>query len=94
MNSITPREVEVITLICQGHQNKDVAQMLGMSIKTVEKHRQSVYYKWHVDCVPALIRVALREKVLDLGVFFESRVGENCVHTRPQHLPVESAAPA
>ena len=37
--SLTPREKEVLKLIAESYQNKEIAQILGISVKTVEKHR-------------------------------------------------------
>jgi DNA-binding NarL/FixJ family response regulator len=45
--ALTPRESEVLELIAQGYANKQVAATLGISIKTVEKHRQRVMEKLH-----------------------------------------------
>lgn len=42
---LTPRESEVLELIAKGYANKQVADKLGISIKTVEKHRQKVMEK-------------------------------------------------
>jgi DNA-binding NarL/FixJ family response regulator len=85
MKPLTAVETEVMFLLCLGHSNKEVAQMMGSSIKTVEKHRQSVYYKWHVDSITAMIRVALREKHMAVDFFLASVIGENCHHEVPQN---------
>jgi DNA-binding NarL/FixJ family response regulator len=45
--ALTDREAQVLELIAQGLANKQVAAELGISIKTVEKHRQSVMTKLH-----------------------------------------------
>jgi DNA-binding NarL/FixJ family response regulator len=42
---LTPRETEVLQLVADGQANKQVAATLGLSIKTVEKHRQRVMDK-------------------------------------------------
>jgi len=42
---LTPREVQVLQLIAEGIRNKAIGEKLGISIKTVEKHRQSVMNK-------------------------------------------------
>ena len=43
--ALTPREAEVLQLIAKGYANKQVADALGISIKTVEKHRQRLMEK-------------------------------------------------
>ena len=45
---LTDREVEVLRLIAQGHGNKQVAAMLGISPKTVGRHVEHVYAKANV----------------------------------------------
>jgi len=42
---LTPREREIIQLLAEGHRNKKIAQMLGISIKTVETHRTALMRK-------------------------------------------------
>lgn len=43
--SLSPREQEVLTLVCQGLSNKQIAQRLYLSVRTVENHLASVYNK-------------------------------------------------
>lgn len=73
-------------LLCHGHSNKECAELMGCNLKTIEKHRQTVYYKWNVCSITAMIRVALRGRHMSLDYFLESKVGEDCYHERPQHL--------
>jgi len=53
---LTPREWEVLHLISKGHPNKQVADLLKISIKTVEKHRQQVMDKLNIHEVAGLTR--------------------------------------
>lgn len=53
-STLTKRELEVTDLLCEGLVNKEVADRLNISIKTVEKHRQSVYRKLDVHHFVAL----------------------------------------
>jgi len=53
---LTPREREVLFLISKGHPNKQVADLLKISIKTVEKHRQQVMDKLNIHEVAGLTR--------------------------------------
>lgn len=59
VNSLTRREKEVMDLVVQGKQNKDVAIDLGISIKTVEVHRANVMAKMQVNSVAELVRMSL-----------------------------------
>ena len=75
-----------MTLVALGHANKSISNLLGVSKKTVEKHRQSVYYKWRVSSTVSLVRVGLRSGELNLKDFLHSDLGENSRHERPMHL--------
>lgn len=63
---LTPREREVLQLIAEGHTNQSVAHTLGISIKTVEKHRANVMSKMNVSDLPSLIRKALQHNLIFL----------------------------
>ena len=56
---LTDREVEVLQLIAEGNANKQTADKLGISIKTVEKHRQSAMNKLHIHDTAGLTRYAI-----------------------------------
>ncbi len=47
--NLTPREKQVLDLVISDHSNKQIAQTLGVSIKTVEFHRARVMEKMHAD---------------------------------------------
>jgi FixJ family two-component response regulator len=57
-NSLTPREKEVMEHIVQGLPNKSVAQLLGVSMRTVEAHRGRVMEKMEARSLPDLVRMA------------------------------------
>ena len=42
---ITPREFQILTLMSQGHLNKEIATRLNISIETVKKHLKNIYQK-------------------------------------------------
>jgi two-component system response regulator FixJ len=62
LESLTPREREVLDLMTQGKQNKAIAQDLGVSPRTVEIHRARVMEKMNAHSVAELVRM-----MLDLG---------------------------
>ncbi len=43
---LTGRETEVMKLICDGKTMKEVATVLGVSVKTIEKQSQAIHVKW------------------------------------------------
>ncbi|MFA5026877.1 MAG: response regulator transcription factor [Candidatus Methylomirabilota bacterium] len=57
---LSPREREVLQLVAEGNTSKEISVALGLSEKTVEKHRASVMAKLHIHDTPGLVRVALR----------------------------------
>ena len=61
---LTRREREVLQLVAEGLSNKDIADNLSISIKTVEKHRTSIMKKLDVHDLPGLIRTAIKHKLI------------------------------
>jgi DNA-binding NarL/FixJ family response regulator len=62
--AVTPREREIIQLVAEGRSSKEVAIVLGVSIKTVEAHRANVMRKLHLRSVSDLVRYAIRNKIV------------------------------
>lgn len=65
---LTTRESEVLQLIAEGHSNKQVAAELGISIKTVEKHRQRVMDKLNIHETAGLTRYAIAAGIIESNV--------------------------
>lgn len=59
--ALTPREREVLRLLAQGQHNKQIAQSLGLSSKTVDTHRQHIMDKLGLHSIADLTRFAIRE---------------------------------
>jgi DNA-binding NarL/FixJ family response regulator len=59
--SLTPRETEVLSWIAKGKTNRDVAEILGMSPRTVNKHLERVFEKLGVETRAAAAALASRE---------------------------------
>ena len=57
-DTLTPREREVFELVVAGYLNKQIASMLGVSIKTIEVHRSRVMEKMKAASLPDLVRMA------------------------------------
>jgi DNA-binding NarL/FixJ family response regulator len=62
---LTTRERTVVQMIADGHSNKSVANILGISLKTVETHRQHVMHKLELSSSAALVRYAVRNQIVD-----------------------------
>jgi DNA-binding NarL/FixJ family response regulator len=63
---LSAREVQVCQLVAQGLTNNAIALTLGISVKTVEKHRANLMVKLGVQDIASLIREALRHGVVFL----------------------------
>ena len=61
---LTPRELEVLKLIAEAHTSKEIAQMLFISIKTVERHRQNILDKLGMRDRVELTRYAIRRGLI------------------------------
>ncbi len=57
--SLTPREREVLDLVASGEPNKQIAQRLGISLRTVEVHRHNLMEKLNAHTVGEVIRIFL-----------------------------------
>jgi DNA-binding NarL/FixJ family response regulator len=62
---LTPRESEVLQLVAEGSSNKQTAAELGISIKTVEKHRQHLMDKLKIHETAGLTRYAIAEGIIE-----------------------------
>jgi DNA-binding NarL/FixJ family response regulator len=65
---LTSRETEVLQLVAEGSANKQVAAALGISIKTVEKHRQHLMDKLNIHETAGLTRYAIAAGVIESSV--------------------------
>jgi len=66
--TLTSREVEVLQLIAEGKANKETAAELGISIKTVEKHRQALMEKLNIHDIASLTRYAISAGIIESSV--------------------------
>ena len=66
--SLSSREVEVVQLIAEGEANKQIAEKLGISIKTVEKHRDHLMRKLDIHDTAGLTRYAIAAGIIECDV--------------------------
>ena len=66
--SLTLREMEILQLVAEGNANKVTADILKISIKTVEKHRQSLMEKLDIHDTAGLTRYAIANGVIESSV--------------------------
>ena len=64
---LTARERQILSLVASGCSNKEIAERLGVSLKTVDNHRTNLMRKLDVHSVAELLSYALREGLLDMA---------------------------
>jgi DNA-binding NarL/FixJ family response regulator len=62
---LTPRELEVLKLIAEGKTSKEIAQLLVISIKTVERHRADILHRLGMRDRVDLTRYAIRRGLIE-----------------------------
>jgi len=65
--SLTERERELLQLVANGRNTKEIAAELGISIKTVEVHRQNIMKKLNLFSIAELTKYAVREGLTSVG---------------------------
>ena len=61
---LSHREREVVQLLSEGNSNKDVARILGVSVRTAETHRIGIMRKLGIDSFAELVRYAVRNEIV------------------------------
>lgn len=65
-NKISKKEREILQLIAEGEKTRDIAQKLGVSIKTIETHRRNIMKKLSIFNVAGLTKFAIKEGIIAL----------------------------
>ncbi|MFN8051539.1 MAG: helix-turn-helix transcriptional regulator [Acidimicrobiales bacterium] len=60
MNELSAREQEVLSLLCMGYRNKDIAEALYISTETVKSHLKAIFRKFGVSSRCEVISLRLR----------------------------------
>ena len=63
---LTPREREVLRLVAEGKTTKEIAAMLGISVKTAEAHRMRVMKKLETHNTASTVRYAIRQGLIEV----------------------------
>ncbi len=63
-DSLTAREIEVLTLIAEGRTSREIAEALVISIKTVERHRENIMHKLDVHSRVELVKYAIKRGLI------------------------------
>ena len=63
-SDLTTRERQILRLIAEGRRSREIAMMLGISIRTVETHRAAGMRKLHLHSIAEVVRYAVREQLV------------------------------
>lgn len=66
-DGLTDREREVLQLIAEGHTNKEIADLLNLSVRTVQNHRAHIMEKLGMHDRGELIKYAIQKGIIDLS---------------------------
>ena len=63
---LTKREKEILSLVAKGYSNKEIAEMLFLSVKTIETHRSHIVEKLQLRTRSELVNYAIKKGLLDV----------------------------
>lgn len=64
---LTPREQEVLTCIAEGYSNREIADALVISVKTVDRHRENIMRKLQLHNRVELVKYAIEKGLISVG---------------------------
>ena len=66
VDPLSPRERSVVQLIAEGHSNQEIADLLKLSVKTIEAHRSTAMAKINATSTADVVRYAIKRKLSEL----------------------------
>lgn len=67
VEELTPREQEVLTYIAEGYTNREIAEALIISVKTVDRHRENIMHKLNMHNRVELVKYAIEKGLISVG---------------------------
>lgn len=64
LDTLTPRQIEVLRMVAEGHRTREIAKRLALSVKTVESHRGEIMKRLNIHDVVGLVRYAMRIRLV------------------------------
>ena len=64
LTRLSPRERAVLRLLAQGRKMREIAEEMGVSVKTIETHRHRIMNKLEIDNLPGLVRFAMQSGLI------------------------------
>ena len=89
--TLTDRQMDVVQLIAEGYSNKQMAGLLCISIKTVEKHRQALMDKLNIHQVATLTRYAVSHRLVE-AESYNHAVGDAVARIDERNVRRQTAA--
>ncbi len=65
-SQLTDREREVLVLIAEGKSNKEIADKLGIGVRTIETHRERIMRRLNIHSVAGLTKYAIKNELVSL----------------------------
>ena len=66
LERLTARQREILQLVAEGHTTRQIAELLSVSVKTVETHRAQLMDRLEIRDIPGLVRYAARHGLVSL----------------------------
>lgn len=66
LDLLSERQREVLKLLAEGSSNREIAEKLSVSVKTVETHRAQLMERLDVRTIPDLVKIAIRHGLVEL----------------------------
>jgi DNA-binding CsgD family transcriptional regulator len=68
ISTLTPRENEILKLLAQGYSVKEIAALLGLSVKTIEAHKFNLMRKLDIHNKAQLVTYAIQKRIIKIPV--------------------------
>jgi len=65
-DDLSEREIDIISLVCRGNSNSEIAEKLSLSKRTVEKHRSNILFKTNSKNTAALVVYAIKNVIVEI----------------------------
>lgn len=62
--SLTDKEIEIIQMICKQKTNKEIGEIMGLSMRTIENHRATILVKTDTKNVAGIVMYALKHRII------------------------------
>jgi DNA-binding NarL/FixJ family response regulator len=85
---LSPREREVVQLVCEAKASKEIATILGVSLATAETHRSNILRKLGLHCIAELVLYAVRNEIIHVDL--APALAMPILDAEPNRLPAPS----